>query len=118
MTPLDFLRAIAAPNDRAKLPQRDGWDGMAYVCRACIASRTATAVYWTTAGPHRIGMIDLAQHDHAHATCEAVIALPYGRPMLSLYAHPDDLWSTSDDPTPKPLAELAASLPLPFRVPA
>ena len=106
MTPLDFLKTIGT--DRTKTPT-----GL-FICRSVRQDATSSAVYHPASGVLTLHSGHAPQH-----TAGEVLAL-HGRSRahwtLCLYGHGDGLWSTSADPTPKPLAELAASLPLPFRV--
>ena len=105
MTPLDFLKAIGT--GRTKTP-----DGV-YVVTACNQDATSSAVW------HSLHGLITLQSGKAHHTAADVVAA-HGRfgPLwtLCLYDHGDGLWSTSADATARPLAELAAMLPISFRV--
>ena len=107
MTPLDFLRTIGT--NRSKTPEG------VYVCTSIRQDATASAVWHS-----KHGLLTL-QAGHGALTAADVVA-SHGRSgafwTLCLYDHEDGNWSTSADPTPKPLAAIAATLPLPFKVPA
>jgi hypothetical protein len=106
MTPLDFLRTIGT--DRTKTTT-----GL-FVCRSIQQDATSSAVYDPAHG------VLTLQSGHPPLGSALDVLTMHGRSRdhwtLCLYDHEDGLWSTSADPTPKPLAAIAATLPLPFRV--